>query len=125
MDAMRALLSPGFYGDITGGPLPHHFFYSRPLDKAISGPFTDESEIVGSIAKNLRSIQTKSKRYHYKADFYEHHLGQVFRGHQPVFSHSDLYRKNILVRRLETETETHAADEPGVRSTSYGVALVD
>lgn len=115
-DGMHSLPSPGFYGSVDKGCMPHHLFYSYPTDQSISGPFLHENEVNNAIAGKLRSIYTYNKKYSYKSDFYERHLSRVLSGHRPVFSHSDIYRKNIMI---------HKTDKHTPENCDYIVALVD
>lgn len=115
-DGMHSLPSPGFYGSIVKGYMPRHLFYSHPADQSISGPFLHENEVNNAIAGKLRSIFTHNKKYNYKSDFYERHLSRVLSGHRAVFSHSDIYRKNIMIHK----THRHTPEK-----CDYIVALVD
>jgi thiamine kinase-like enzyme len=38
-----------------------------------------------------------NNRYSSRADFYERHLGKALDGYQPVFIHTDIQKKNIIV----------------------------
>jgi thiamine kinase-like enzyme len=57
-----------------------------------------------------------NQQYSHKSDFYERHLSGILSNHPPVFSHSDIYRKNILVRK----TSKHTWEK-----CDYDVSLVD
>lgn len=52
---IRSLPSPGFYGSVAQGPVPHSYFFSRDKSPAITGPFEDEETFSRAIA--LRSSQ--------------------------------------------------------------------
>ena len=101
--AIRKVLPPRFYGSIERGPVPHHLFYSAEGDTAVCGPFDSEHEFNAGLVKRLRAIWAANGRHSFKADFYERSLDAVLRGHEPVFSHSDLQRKNILVRPAQAQ----------------------
>ncbi|KAF1972328.1 hypothetical protein BU23DRAFT_580944 [Bimuria novae-zelandiae CBS 107.79] len=68
-----------------------------PLYGKICGPFDSEDHFNAALVKRLRSAWAQMKKHSFKADFYEKNLGRVLVGHKPVFSHSDLQRKNVLV----------------------------
>lgn len=115
-DGIRSLPSPGFYGSVNKGSIPHHLFYTNPLDRKISGPFLHEYEVNGAITAQLRSQIALNRQYSYKSDFYKRHLSDVFSNHPPVFSHSDIYRRNILV---------HKTSESTPQNHEYNIILVD
>ncbi|WEW57726.1 hypothetical protein PRK78_003193 [Emydomyces testavorans] len=115
-DGMRSLSSPGFYGSVVGGCIPHHLFYTKPRDPNISGPFGQESEVNNAIAAQLRRHATLNQTYSYKADFYERHLSHTLKDHPPVFTHSDVYRKNILIRKTSKHND---------EKCDYDLGLVD
>jgi aminoglycoside phosphotransferase (APT) family kinase protein len=108
---------PNFYGSVERGPVPHHLFYSADADPAIRGPFDSESEFNTALVRRLREIWAMNDKHSFKADFYERNLDAMLKGHEPMFSHSDLQPKNILVRRVHSQT--------GLASKSFEVALVD
>ncbi|KAF2254468.1 hypothetical protein BU26DRAFT_514376 [Trematosphaeria pertusa] len=97
---LRNLPSPGFYGGIGRTPLPHHFFWDSAKSPAICGPFNSEAELNAGIVRKLRQQSKENGGYmNQKVEFYERHLDDVLSGHDSVFSHSDLQRKNVLVHR--------------------------
>jgi hypothetical protein len=108
---------PGFYGSVGRGPVRHHLFHSAEGDTAICGPFNSESEFNAGLVRRLNGIWAANTRHSFKADFYERKLDTMLRGHEPVFSHSDLQRKNILVRRIQ--------DQQSLGSTRFEVAIID
>ena len=55
-DQMRALPSPGFYGSVNGGPVPHRYFFSREKDPAITGPFQTEEDFGKAIALRSKTM---------------------------------------------------------------------
>jgi hypothetical protein len=115
--AIRKVHHPGFYGSVGRGPVPYHLFHSAEGDTAICGPFNSESEFNAGFVGRLRAIWATNMRHSFKADFYERRLDTMLRGHEPVFSHSDLQRKNVLVRRVQ--------DQQNLGSTCFEVAVID
>ncbi|EER42869.1 phosphotransferase enzyme family protein [Histoplasma capsulatum H143] len=115
-DGMRSLPSPGFYGSVIKGSIPHHLFYTNPVDRRISGPFLHENEVNSAITAQLRRQAALNRQHSHKSNFYERHLFRILSNHPPVFSHSDIYRKNILIRK----TSKHSSEK-----CDYDVALVD
>ncbi|KAF2254780.1 hypothetical protein BU26DRAFT_514632 [Trematosphaeria pertusa] len=93
--SIRSIPAPPLYGSVDHGRFHHYLFYSPDGDKEICGPFDSEDHFNAALVKRLRSMKTHS----FKADFYERNLGRILVGHKPVFSHSDLQRKNVIVHR--------------------------
>jgi aminoglycoside phosphotransferase (APT) family kinase protein len=101
---MRSLPSPGFYGSVTQGPVPHRYFFSREGNPAITGPFTKEEDFSKAIALRSRQIWSDRGRHGWTSDFLARHLPSALSGHQPTFTHGDLYRENILVKKVKNST---------------------
>jgi aminoglycoside phosphotransferase (APT) family kinase protein len=114
---IRDIRCPNFYGSVEKGLVPHHLFHSRDGDRAICGPFDSEHDFNAGLVRKLQVVWAENGRHSYKADFYEKNLDNVLNGHRPVFSHSDLQRKNILVHRAELQASS--IDKP------FKVALID
>ncbi|KAK9800982.1 putative Aminoglycoside phosphotransferase domain-containing protein [Seiridium cardinale] len=97
-DCVRALPSPKTFSAVCGGPLPHRFFFSyQKKDPLISGPFDDERDISRALALKSRANWEEWGRRPWTSDFFSRHLATVLSGHESVFTHGDLQRKNILV----------------------------
>lgn len=100
---MRSLPHPGFYGSIRKGPLPSHLFWVPENDPEITGPFEDESEILAALVKRSRLNWSMNKKHSYKADFFQQEFAQALKNHPPTFTHADVQRKNIIVRKVPNE----------------------
>ncbi|KAG2413371.1 hypothetical protein HFD88_002560 [Aspergillus terreus] len=98
-DEMRALPSPGFYGSVNRGPVPHKYFFSREEDPAVTGPFQTEEEFGKAIALRSQTMWSESKSHSFLSDYLARHLPYALRNHPPTFTHGDLYREN-LVRKV-------------------------
>lgn len=116
-EQMRLLPSPDFYGDVFRRSLPHHLFWTREKTQSISGPFQNEHEFNMSFVGKLRMIAQDNGLPSYKADFYERTLSLALKNNPPTFSHSDVQRKNILVREIAPEFPNQGKD--------YEVAIID
>lgn len=114
---IRKIPSYGFYGSVGRGLVPHHLFHSAEADSSICGPFYAETDLNAAFSKKLEQIWTENGAYSFKADFYARQLDKALKDHEPVFSHSDLQRKNILVRRQE--------DQAGPVCDQFDIAIVD
>ncbi|PYI23684.1 phosphotransferase enzyme family protein [Aspergillus violaceofuscus CBS 115571] len=97
---MRALLSPGFYGSVDQGPVPHRYFFSREQDPAVTGPFRTEEEFGKAIALRSQNMWSECSSHSVLSDYLVRHLPVALRGHPPMFTHGDLYRENVLVRKV-------------------------
>lgn len=114
---MRALPSPGFYGSVNQGPVPHRYFFSREKDPTVTGPFQTEEEFGSAIALRSKKMWSESNSPSVLSDYLARHLSSALRDHPPVFTHGDLYRENVLVRK---------AVSPVTKEEEYEVAaLVD
>ncbi|KAK0102234.1 hypothetical protein ONS95_005857 [Cadophora gregata] len=96
MNTLRVLPSPGGYCSLGRQPLQDGIFWTGNDRKMspINGPFETEDEVNAAMVQkyiyNNLPVQ--------KADFYSRTLKIVLQHHQPVFTHGDMQRKNILVR---------------------------
>ena len=99
-DQMRVLPSPGFYGSVDRGPVPHRYFYSREEDPAITGPFQTEEEFGRAIALRSKVMWSEANIHNFHSDYLARHLPVALRNHPPMFTHGDLYRENVLVRKV-------------------------
>ncbi|KAF1939248.1 hypothetical protein EJ02DRAFT_259588 [Clathrospora elynae] len=100
IDTLRELPAPGFYGGVGRTCIPYHLFWDPERKKEICGPFDSETEFNAGLVKKLRANDEMNGGYiTSKAEFCERNLDTMLSKHAPVFTHSDLQRKNILVRR--------------------------
>lgn len=103
LDLLRNIPAPGYFGCIGRRPFEESIFWTSTEDEAdshgqISGPFNSESELNEAL---VRKYLYNGGREH-KAKFYSRMLPSVLRNHTAVFSHSDLQRKNIIMREDRT-----------------------
>lgn len=116
-DSLRALPSPGIFGGVCGGPLPHRYFFSMDKDPRITGPFSGEEDFCRALVLRSRKNWELLERRGWMTDFFARQLPTVLRGHGSVFTHSDFQRKNILIRerRPSRAAAASAADGGPVR----------
>ncbi|KAJ5952638.1 Phosphotransferase enzyme family protein [Penicillium vulpinum] len=88
-DQMRALPSPGFYGSVNRGP-----------NVAVTGPFQTEEEFGKAIALRSKTMWSESNCHSFLSDHLARHLPLALRNHPPIFTHGDLSRENVLVRKV-------------------------
>lgn len=109
---IRAFPSPGFFGDVNRSHLPHRLFYTPDYDPKISGPFESERDMVLGLISKLRLKAEGTERRSYIADSLEDQiLGDLVNDdRRPTFTHSDLRRKNILVRQVSAPDTAQEKD---------------
>ncbi|KAI1915617.1 hypothetical protein LOZ61_001548 [Ophidiomyces ophidiicola] len=96
-DQLRSLPSPGYFGGIGRRPLPEGMIWSEKPNPQINGPLDTEHALNTALA--LKYVIESDIQTVYKAAFYRRTLAQVFQGHDPIFTHGDFQRKNIIIRR--------------------------
>ncbi|PWY83202.1 hypothetical protein BO94DRAFT_536673 [Aspergillus sclerotioniger CBS 115572] len=110
-DQMRALPSPGFYGSVNRGPVPHRYFFSGERDPAVTGPFQTEEEFGKAITLRSQTMWIESNIHSFFSDYLARHLPSALRNHPPMFTHGDLYRENVLVRKTVDSVTNEEAYE--------------
>jgi hypothetical protein len=119
-EQIRSLPSPGFYGNVSGGCLPYHLFWIAGNEKSVSGPFKSQGDFLLGLAKKSRINSANNNRHSYMAGFIERQLSLAFgNDYLPTFSHSDLQRKNIIVREIPS------GDKNTLIEDIYVVSIVD
>ena len=118
-DRMRALPSPGFFGSVDGGQMPHRFFYSFARNPAVTGPFGHERELSLGLAEHSRENWVCNGRRGWVAEFFERNLPKALCGDRATFTHSDLHPQNVIVS--ETGGEGGEEDE---EEKVYSVAAI-
>ena len=100
---IRTMPHSGFYGSVDQSHMPHHLFYWPTYPANISGPFTTERALIEGLISKSRLKAQENGRHPYLADFFEQQLMHdlVVDGRSPIFTHSDIQRKNILVEEVE------------------------
>ncbi|TAQ87983.1 hypothetical protein B7494_g3664 [Chlorociboria aeruginascens] len=100
---IRDIPHQGFFGSVNKSHMPHHLFYWPNYPNNISGPFTTEQALIQGLIQKSRVNAQDNRRHSYLADFFQEQLtgNLVVDGRMPVFTHSDLQRKNILVEEIK------------------------
>lgn len=111
---LRHIQSPGYFGCLNRTPLSYSMFYTPERNPDVNGPFSDETALNKALVLRSRMIEIQSGRSGVKADFYQEALPTVFHGNRPVFTHADLQRKNVMVRKVA-----------GTSPPKYQVYLID
>jgi hypothetical protein len=90
---LRSLPSPGYFGSLERRPLLDPILWTD--DSTCSGPFESEAALNEAMVRKYiyNGLPT------HKANFYRTAFPVVFSGHPPVFTHGDLQRKNILIKK--------------------------
>ena len=118
-EELRQIPSPGYFGSLGERHLLDEIFWTCEEAPSINGPFKSEDALNEAMA--LKYIH--DGRPTYKADFYRQSLSYVFRGHQPIYTHADCQRKNIIICKVapgdrDLNADHHLEDE-------YKVTIVD
>ncbi|TVY39517.1 hypothetical protein LSUB1_G003957 [Lachnellula subtilissima] len=118
LSRIRELPHQGFFGAVDGTHLSHHLFYWSKYPAHVSGPFSNEVDLIKGFAAKSRLNAEDNDRISYVADFCEEQLmgSLAVVGRAPVFTHCDLQRKNILVEVVEGTAENEK---------DFRVSLVD
>lgn len=104
IEYLRAIPTAGFYGGVGRTCIPYHLFWHPDEQKEICGPFDSENQFNAGLVQKLRDMEDLNHgNMTAKVDFYARNLDTMLRSHCPVFTHSDLQRKNILVHRKQGE----------------------
>lgn len=95
VDRLRSLTAPGFFGCIDKQPFEDPIFWSDPDDNLeyISGPFDTEQQLNDALIQKYNATCVLK----HKANFYRRMFPKVLHYHNPVFTHGDLQRKNIIL----------------------------
>jgi thiamine kinase-like enzyme len=62
-------------------------------------PPQTEKEFGKAIALRSQTMWSESKSHSFLSDFLARHLPYALRNHPPTFTHGDLYKENVLVRK--------------------------
>ncbi|KAJ4527774.1 hypothetical protein HRR83_000528 [Exophiala dermatitidis] len=89
---LRKVGSPGGYCGLDQKPLLDDIFWTPEQD--CNGPFDTEADLNAAIVRKCRT----SEALKHKAEFYNLVFPEVLVGHQPVLTHGDLQKKNIMIR---------------------------
>ncbi|KAG4443999.1 hypothetical protein IFR05_000518 [Cadophora sp. M221] len=102
---LRAIPHRGFFGSVDESHMPHHLFYWPDPKAQISGPFQNERSLIQGLIAKSRLIAEQNQRHSHLADFFEQCLSRdlVVDNRPPVFTHSDLQRKNLLIETDEKD----------------------
>jgi hypothetical protein len=99
---IRAMPHKGFFGAVDRTHMPDHIFYWPKYPPHICGPFTTERHLVQGLISKSRANAHDNRRYSHLADFFDEQLVKdlVVDQREPVFTHGDIQRKNILVEEV-------------------------
>ena len=95
---VRSVPSPGIFGSVTGGPIPHRFFDWMDQDSHIVGPFESSIDFHRGMALHLRKQYELNDRRPWSSEWFERQLIRTLADQQIILTHCDLIRQNILVQ---------------------------
>ena len=93
---LRDIPSPGYFGSLENRALQDSIFWTADdaTSTVINGPFETEAQLnEAMVHKYLYNNMSPQK-----AEFYRRVLPQVLRNHNPIFTHADFQRKNVMIR---------------------------
>lgn len=67
----------------------------------VVGPFEEEESLSRAIALRSGEILTERSAHGWTADFIARHFASVLKGNQSIFAHGDLYKENIIVKKIQ------------------------
>ncbi|KAL1841227.1 hypothetical protein VTJ49DRAFT_7295 [Mycothermus thermophilus] len=109
----QGIPSPGVFGSVTGGPLGHRFFWAPRPDPVVNGPFREERDFNRAMAISSRRRWGDDGQRPWASEFLERHLPDALVGHEIVFTHGDIQRKNILVAKRDGQPPEGSEDKGG------------
>jgi aminoglycoside phosphotransferase (APT) family kinase protein len=115
IEEIRKLPSPtGGYCGLGSSPVPDSFFWKDSDEEQINGPFVTEEEFNRGLTDVISSGSLTKPFRHV---FFRRGVGTILKDHPPVFTHGDLQRKNIVIRRTTGPNDGEC--------TEFQVSLVD
>jgi aminoglycoside phosphotransferase (APT) family kinase protein len=103
MDDLRRILSPGIFGSVSHGPVPHKFFWTPVPYPQVNGPFEHEQDFSMAMAKRSQCAweeEMSSTDGIWVSGWLARNLPTGLKGHPSVFTHGDFRRKNIPVENV-------------------------
>ena len=116
------LPEPSYFGKLDCRPYIDPLLASFERDPKICGPSETQTQFAASFAFNIQAIFQMNQKYSFKAEWYRDKIRTVFQGHQLVFCHADLQRKNIIIERQQLSDEEETAR---TLETRFKVSLVN
>ena len=89
-DQMKALPSPGFYGSAN----------RRHISFLVKKTLLLPALFRKAIALRSKTMWSESNSHSFLSNYLARHLPLAFRNHPPMFTHGDLYRENVFVRKV-------------------------
>ncbi|RFU31023.1 hypothetical protein B7463_g5318, partial [Scytalidium lignicola] len=125
MNQLRSIPSPGYYGSIgKRGLLDCIFWTGHDASAPLDGPFDTEHAL----------NEAMLNKYVYnnlplaKAEFYRRAFPVVLHGHTPVFTHGDIQRNNIIIKRIPPATSVTTSTEAQhsySKDDTFDVVIID
>ncbi|EEP80634.1 predicted protein [Uncinocarpus reesii 1704] len=108
LDKMRSLPAPDFFGSVARGPVPYRYFYSRDQNPAVTGPFANEADFSMALAEKSRLNWADTNQPGWTSRFFARNLPVALKGHDCVFTHSDLHPQNIIVQQQQQPADSRS-----------------
>ena len=97
--------------------VPHHLFFCHDDRTALTGPFYGENAFNAGMVAQYQDIRDMKNQHDFKTRFYARNHNKVLSGHKPTLTHSDVQRKNIIVKATVQEGDQ--------QRRKFEIALVD
>ena len=101
--------SPMYYGSLNKKKLEDNLFWTWESKPEMNGPFENEEQVNQALAMKFAFGKTIPHR----SEFYRQTLPKVLVGHEPVLTHGDLQRKNILIIRNHDSSKSTSGSSHG------------
>ena len=95
---LRSIPSPGGFGSVIGGPLPHLFFGTYTGDPRIMGPFRTSNDLHAGLALHTQNQQARNTWHGWHADWLARHLPETLKDQPSTFTHGDLIKQNVMIQ---------------------------
>lgn len=93
-EQLRQIPSHGYFGGLGRQQFDHPVFWTddEGFRRVFSGPFDSERQMLDAIVEKYR----QTNRNYNKAEYYARVLPVAIKNHDPVFTHGDFQRKNVV-----------------------------
>ncbi|TVY50551.1 hypothetical protein LCER1_G008409 [Lachnellula cervina] len=126
MNQLRSIPSPGYYGSLgRRGLLDCIFWTGHDACAPLDGPFDTEHALNDAMLSKFVYNNISAQ----KAEFYRRAFPVILQGHAPVFTHGDIQRKNIIIKRLSPKVSSidtsTGVKHLNLEDDTFDIAIID